>query len=87
MYFLSGRINAHDLMCHDTLIFSLDWELRLRPLVFDEAGREQTYNFFLIGVNEPTIGTKDNTSSFGCMVRISQYEFNFLQYLAFCMYM
>ncbi|KAI8538654.1 hypothetical protein RHMOL_Rhmol09G0121500 [Rhododendron molle] len=39
-------VAAHTLRCHDTLIFSLDSHLRLRVLIFNEARRERTYDWY-----------------------------------------
>ncbi|KAI8529914.1 hypothetical protein RHMOL_Rhmol11G0012000 [Rhododendron molle] len=39
-------VAAHTLRCHDILIFSLDSHLRLRVLIFNEAGRERTYDWY-----------------------------------------
>ncbi|KAI8535513.1 hypothetical protein RHMOL_Rhmol10G0179800 [Rhododendron molle] len=39
-------IAAHNLKCYDTLVFSVDWELKMHIMVFDELGREKTYNWY-----------------------------------------
>ncbi|XP_058202024.1 uncharacterized protein LOC131316609 [Rhododendron vialii] len=39
-------IAAHNLKCYDTLVFSFDWELKMHAMVFDELGREKTYNWY-----------------------------------------
>ncbi|KAG5566131.1 hypothetical protein RHGRI_001907 [Rhododendron griersonianum] len=39
-------IAAHNLRCYDTLVFSVDWELKMHAMVFDELGREKTYNWY-----------------------------------------
>ncbi|KAF7113731.1 hypothetical protein RHSIM_RhsimUnG0108900 [Rhododendron simsii] len=45
-YGWNNFIAAHNLRCYDTLIFSVDWELKTHAMVFDELGRGKTYNWY-----------------------------------------